>query len=126
MFVVPRWSAARCCLAFLYAAAANAFAIVLPALDDDTDLLAWLPRLSARLVCVRQPGARAGVVVPLLPARLVGLLPLAAARSCATSTLAVVICRAIFEMRLGRKNKGRLTAQGKAPTPARLGPVLFT
>ena len=85
---------------FLYAAAANAFAIVLPALDDDTDLLAVAFRgfllgwfAYGNLALVQAWSYR------YFPLELVGPLPLSGgALSCATSTLAVVICRAIFEI----------------------------
>ena len=84
---------------FLYAAAANAFAIVLPALDDDTDLLAVAFRAFllgwfayGNLALVQAWSYRH------FPLELVGPLPLSGgALSCATSTLTVVICRAIVE-----------------------------
>jgi hypothetical protein len=85
---------------FLYAAAANAFAIVLPALDDDTDLLAVAFRAFllgwfayGNLALVQAWSYR------YFPLELVGPLPLSGgALSCAASTLTVLICRAIFEI----------------------------
>ena len=85
---------------FLYAAAANAFAIVLPALDDDTDLLAVAFRAFllgwfayGNLALVQAWSYR------YFPLELVGPLPLSGgALSCATSTLTVLLCRALFEI----------------------------
>ena len=79
---------------FLYAAAANAFAIVLPALDDDTDLLAVAFRgfllgwfAYGNLALVQAWSYRH------FPLELVGPLPLSGgALSSATSTLTVLIC----------------------------------